>query len=98
MKLIYPSLFFFCFFISSSIFGQTEDSSAKHEFSVKQCIEYSNKNNLQVKNATLNLRIQEQVNRNVTAAAYPQINGSIGSTYYPNITVQNFPNFIAAGT
>ena len=28
----------------------------------------------------------------------PQLNGNIGATYNPNVAVQVFPNFIAAGT
>ena len=83
-------------FFYSSATAQTE--SSKHEFSVQQCIEYAIKNNLQVKNAILDLKIQEQVNRNVTALAYPQISGSIATTHFPNVTVQSFPNFIAAAT
>ncbi len=31
-------------------------------------------------------------------SAYPQLSGSLGATYYPNIPVQAFPNFIAQAT
>ena len=72
--------------------------AVKHEFSIQQCIDYCTKNNLQVKNALLDVQIQEQTNKNITAAAYPQINGSLGTTFYPNVAVQSFPNFIAAAT
>ncbi|MGI8951907.1 MAG: TolC family protein [Chitinophagaceae bacterium] len=74
------------------------DSSKLHAFSVQQCIDYATKNNMQVKNALLDLKIQLQTNRGITAAAYPQINGTISSTFFPNVTVQSFPNFIAAAT
>src|SRR6266542_3993502 len=87
----------FCLLLSSS-YAQNQQAAAKHEFSIGQCIEYGLKNNVQVKNAILDLKIQEQTNKSITASAYPQINGSIGSTYYPNVTVQSFPNFIAAAT
>ena len=70
----------------------------KHAFSLQQCIDYGEKNNLQVKNVLLDLQIQAQVNKNYTALAYPQINGSLGTTHYPNVAVQSFPNFIAAAT
>jgi len=30
--------------------------------------------------------------------AYPQLNANFGTTYFPNVAVQSFPNFIAAGT
>src|SRR6266498_6080672 len=87
----------FCLLLSSS-YAQNQQAAAKHEFSIGQCIEYGLKNNVQVKNAILDLKIQEQTNKSITASAYPQINGSIGSTYNPNIAVQSFPNFIAAAT
>ncbi len=50
--------------------------TTKHEFSIQQAVDYATKNNVQVKNALLDVRIQEQTNREITAAAYPQINGS----------------------
>ena len=78
--------------------AQTQQQPAKYEFSVQQCIDYGLKNNVQVKNALLDYNIQEQTNKNVTAAAYPQISAGAGTTYYPNVTVQTFPNFIAAAT
>jgi outer membrane protein TolC len=58
--------------------AQPPDSARvnQHEFSIQQAIDYAKKNNMQVKNALLDMRIQEQTNRDVTSAAYPQINGS----------------------
>jgi outer membrane protein TolC len=69
-----------------------------HQISAKQAVEYAEKNNVQVKNALLNVDIQRQTNRELTGMAYPQIYGNLGTTYNPNISVQSFPNFIAAGT
>ena len=74
------------------------EAQERHAFSAKQSVDYAVKNSVQVKNALLDVKIQEQTNREITAAAYPQLNGSIGSTYYPNVAVQSFPNFIAQGT
>ena len=70
----------------------------RHEFSVQQAVDYARKNNVQVKNALIGIEAQRQVNREITAAAYPQINGNMGANYNPNVTVQQFPNFIAAAT
>jgi outer membrane protein len=78
--------------------AQIQQQPGKYEFSVQQCIDYGIKNNVQVKNALLDYNIQEQTNKNVTAAAYPQISASASTTYYPNVAVQTFPNFIAAAT
>lgn len=84
--------------LTSSVKAQTQQQATKHEFSVQQCIDYGLKNNVSVKNALLDVGIQEQVNKGVTALAYPQLSASAGATYYPNVTVQTFPNFIAAAT
>lgn len=73
-------------------------SQTRHEMSAKQAVDYAAKNNVQVKNALVDVDIQLQTNREITAMAYPQLNGNIGTTYNPNVAVQVFPNFIAAGT
>jgi outer membrane protein TolC len=70
----------------------------KNEFSVKQAVDYAMKNATQVKNALLDVKVQEQVNRQITAAAYPQVTASTGFTHFPNIAVQSLPNFISPAT
>lgn len=70
----------------------------RHEFSAKDAVEYAKKNSSQVQNALLDIKIQEQTNKEVTAAALPTLTGSTGINYFPNVGVQTFPNFIAAGT
>jgi outer membrane protein TolC len=70
----------------------------KHELTVKQAVEYAKKNSVQVKNILLDVKLQEETNRQVTSNAYPQISGRIGTTYNPNVAVQSFPDFITAGT
>ena len=84
--------------VVSGAFAQTPPMATKHEFSIQQAIYFAVKNNVQVKNALLNLKNQLQVNREITASALPQINGSIGSTFNPNIAVQKIPNFISPST
>jgi outer membrane protein TolC len=74
------------------------NAQERHEFSAKDAVEYAKKNSVQVKNALLDVKIQEQVNKEVTAAAYPTISGTAGVNYFPNVGVQTFPNFIAMGT
>lgn len=73
-------------------------SQARHELSVQQAVDYASKNNVQVKNALVDLDIQLQTNKEITAMAYPQLNGSLSTTYNPNVAVQVFPNFIGAAT
>lgn len=86
--------------LPAAAWSQRADSSApaRHEFSIQQTIDYAHKNNTQVKNALLDLQMQQQVNREVTARAYPSLNGSLGTTYNPNVATQVIPNFIGPAT
>ena len=70
----------------------------RHDFSVNQAVEYAMKNSAQVKNALINIQIQEQTNREITSQALPQLNGTFSANYFPKIPIQTFPNFIATGT
>lgn len=70
----------------------------RHAFSVQQAVDYANQNSVQVKNALIGIQLQQQTNREVTAAALPNVSGSIDVNYYPKVPVQSFPNFISAGT
>jgi len=78
--------------------GKQTSAQGKHDFSLKQTVDYGLKNAVQVKNALLDIKIQQQTNREITAAAYPQLNGSIGATHYFNIAVTTLPNFISPAT
>ena len=75
------------------LFGHFAQAQQRHEFSARQAVDYARKNNVQIKNALLDIQIQEQTNREVTASALPQINGSAGLNYFPNVAVQVLPNF-----
>ena len=69
-------------------------TATKHEFSIQQAIEYAQKNNVQVKNALLNIQVQQQINRDITSAALPSISGSIGTTDYLDIPTSLLPGEI----
>ncbi len=72
-----------------------------HSFTIKQAVDYAKQNAVQIKNAMLDVLMQEQVNREVTSIALPQINGSAGITDYLNIPVTLIPGEITgqpAGT
>lgn len=71
---------------------------AKYEFSIQQTIDYAIKNNVNVKNALIDVQLQVQQNREFTSNAYPHINGSIESTYNPSVATQVVPNFISPAT
>lgn len=62
-----------------------------HQFTVAQAVEFAKKNNVQVKNALLDVQKQVQVNREVTGMAYPQIAGSGSMTYNAKLPVSLVP-------
>lgn len=94
------NLLLLCCLLAAGAIAQAPGDTAQavHTMSAQQIVEYARRNNVQVKNALLDLQIQQQTNRQITSAAYPQLNGQLGTTYYPNIPVQVFPNFIAMAT
>lgn len=69
----------------------TNAGAARHEFSVQQAIDYAKKNNVQVKNALLDVQIQQQTNREVTGSAYPQISANGTLTYNAKLPVSLVP-------
>jgi len=69
-------------------------TKTKNELSIAQCIEYANKNNLQVKNALLAIKSQEAINKEVTASAFPTLNATLGSMDYLKLPVSLLPGEI----
>jgi outer membrane protein TolC len=88
------------FFLPMLVNAQPPDSArvTKHAFSIQQAVDYALKNNVNVKNALVDVQIQEQQNREFTSSAYPHINASLGTTYNPNVATQVLPNFISPAT
>ncbi len=62
-----------------------------YSFSAQQAVEFGLKNNVQVKNALLQVQIQEQTNREVTGSAYPQISADGSLTYNAKLPVSLVP-------
>ena len=62
-----------------------------HHFSLQEAIAYAEKNNVQVKNALLDVQLQEQQNREVTGSAYPQISGNGQLTYNAKLPASLVP-------
>jgi outer membrane protein len=78
--------------------AQSPDTARKsHAFSLQQAIDYADKNNVQVKNALLDVQIQHQTNREVTAAAYPQLGASGSFTYNAKLPISLLPAEIFGG-
>lgn len=71
---------------------QTEQRPPQtHHFSLQDALNYAEKNNVQVKNALLEIQLQEQVNREVTGMAYPQISASGQLTYNAKLPASLVP-------
>ena len=84
------------FILTIALLGAQFSFSQKvNEFSVIQAGEYAMKNATEVKNALLDVQIQKQSNKELTAIALPQINGSINSMHYYDIPVTTLPDFIS---
>jgi outer membrane protein len=62
-----------------------------HELSLSQALDYAQKNNVAVKNALLDIQIQEQSNRATTSQALPQVTGNLGLTDYVQIPTTIIP-------
>lgn len=89
-KHVKTALMYVLLLVASGAYAQTLSTNT-HSFTLQQTVEYAKKNNTQVKNALLNLDIQKQVNRGITAAALPSLSGNIAATKYFDIPTQVIP-------
>lgn len=62
-----------------------------HEFTIQQAVDYAMKNSWQVKNALLDVQVQQQTNREVTGSAYPQLSANGSLTYNAKLPVSLVP-------
>ena len=84
--------------VSFTVSAQDTAAIQHHEFSIQQAVDYAKKNNTQVKNALLNVQVQKEVNKEITAAAYPQITGSFNAIYNFKLPVSLVPAEFFGGT
>src|SRR5450432_2657076 len=70
----------------------------KHAFSIQQALDYAKKNNVRVKNALLDIQIQEQTNREVTGSALPQIKATGSLVYNAKLPISLIPAEFFGGT
>src|SRR5690242_2035010 len=76
--------------------AQQTSQSQIHSFTARQAVDYALKNAVQVKNALIDIKLQEQQNKQITAAALPHFSGSANLSYNPNVAVQTIPDFISS--
>jgi outer membrane protein TolC len=94
-------IFFILGFAITDLVQAQDANKPTHAFSLEQCVDYAQKNNVQVKNALLAIEVQAQTNREIAAAALPTINTNMGGTDYLKIPTSLLPGQIfggAAGT
>lgn len=91
-------IFFMIGFIAGCPYAQQQDTSQVHYLSAEEAVAYALKNSETVQNALLDIKAQEQTNKQITASALPSISASGSVSFNPKVAVQTFPNFIAQST
>ncbi len=71
--------------------AQGAADTAIYRFSVQQCVDYAARNNVQVRNALLDFKLQEQTNRGITGMALPTLSATAGLTDYTNLPTSLLP-------
>ena len=80
--------------MAMAVIQSRAQTPTKSEFTVQQAVDYARKNNVQVKNALLNVQIQQQINRDITAGALPSVTATAGMTDYLKIPTSLLPGEI----
>ena len=87
--------FILTLFIVAASYSQ--EQKTVHAFSLADAVSYAQKNNVQVKNALLDIDIQTQTNREIAAAAFPTVNTSLSGTNFLTIPTSLLPGQIFGG-
>jgi outer membrane protein TolC len=74
--------------------GQAPKANHHYAFSIQQALDYAKANNVQVKNALLTVQSQKETNREITAAALPNITGTGNVINYLELPVSLLPGEI----
>lgn len=73
------------------LIGQVTLAQVVNNLSLQQTVDYGMKNAVQVKNALLDIAIQEQSNREITSAALPQVTSNTNFNDYLSIPTNLLP-------
>ena len=77
--------------------ARAQEQKTVHAFSLADAVSYAQKNNVQVKNALLDIDAQIQTNREIASAALPTVNSSVGGTDFLTIPTSLLPGQIFGG-
>ena len=94
MKLLLVSLTMMAFLGANA---QQNPTAQVHVFTAQEAVDYALQNATQVKNALIDIQLQQQQNKQITAAALPHINGNVGLTDYLSIPTTLIPAEFTGG-
>ncbi len=75
----------------------TQSFAQTNSFTAREAVDYALKYSAQVKNALLDIQIQRQTNKEITAMAYPQVNGNISVNDYLSLPTSLIPAEFTGG-
>lgn len=87
--------------IAAAMSQEIKAQQKTNSFTVQQAVDYARQNSVQVKNALLDILLQQQTNRDITSIALPQVSGQGSVTDYIVIPTTLIPGEITgqpAGT
>jgi outer membrane protein len=64
----------------------------RHELTVREAVELAYKNVIDIKNAEIDYKMQEAVNKEIVGRALPQITGNVGANHYLKLPDILFPD------
>jgi outer membrane protein len=93
MKLLFKTSIIICSlsFLGLYAKAQADTTSEIHRLSVKEAVDYAEQNNVQVKNALVDILLQKQSNNEITSTAYPSLTANGSFTDNIKLPVQLIP-------
>jgi len=92
MKLLLKTSIIICSLSFSGFHAKAQaDTAVVYRFSLQDALDYAEKNNVQVKNALLDIQLQKQSNREITSSAYPSLTANGSFTDNLKLPVQLIP-------
>ncbi|HEX8334797.1 MAG TPA: TolC family protein [Segetibacter sp.] len=85
------------FMLLLTLFSVAATAQNRYELTVKDAVDLAYKNVVELKNAQVDYRIQEAVNKETFGRALPQISANLGTQYYLQLPQILFPNAAEAG-
>ncbi|WP_207491956.1 TolC family protein [Aridibaculum aurantiacum] len=80
-----------------SVVGMQANAQQTHELTIKQAVELAFKNLADIKNAEIDVRLQQARNKEITGQALPQVAGNAAASHYFKLPAILFPDASQAG-